>query len=159
MSDTKREMLRHTIATVAYRGGKILRDVPSQFAEYRGGTSSRSAGEILAHIGDLFDWALTIAKGQQAWDPHKPTNWEADVDRFFKVLSDLDVYLGSTQPLAASEEKIFQGPVADALNHFGQLAMLRRMAGYPIRGENYFVADIIAGRVGKEQSPARREFD
>jgi hypothetical protein len=37
--------------------------------------------------------------------------------------------------------------------------MLRRLAGCPIKGENYFKADIAAGRVGPEQSAPRREFD
>jgi hypothetical protein len=54
---------------------------------------------------------------------------------------------------------LFQGPIADALTHTGQLAMMRRLAGCPIRGENYYLADIRAGRVGAEQAAAIREFD
>jgi hypothetical protein len=49
--------------------------------------------------------------------------------------------------------------IADALTHIGQIAMLRRLAGAPVRGENYFRAEIILGRVGPEQSVARVEFD
>ena len=71
----------------------------------------------------------------------------------------LDAYLASEEPLAASPERIFQGPIADALTHVGQLAMLRRMAGASMRGENYFVAEIVAGRVGPQQAPPKREFD
>jgi hypothetical protein len=37
--------------------------------------------------------------------------------------------------------------------------MLRRLAGAPVKGENYFKAEIQAGRVGPEQMPPRREFD
>ena len=54
---------------------------------------------------------------------------------------------------------MFQGPIADALTHIGQIGMMRRMAGAPVRGENYFKADIAAGRVGAEQSAPRFEFD
>jgi hypothetical protein len=35
---------------------------------------------------------------------------------------------------------------------------MRRAAGAPIKGENYFVADIEAGRVGQEQTLPKREF-
>jgi hypothetical protein len=30
--------------------------------------------------------------------------------------------------------------------------MLRRLAGCPFHGENYFLADIVAGRVGARQA-------
>ena len=57
-----------------------------------------------------------------------------------------------------TDEKLFQGPIADALTHVGQLAMMRRAAGAPVKGENYFVADITVGRVGQEQTAPKREF-
>lgn len=45
--DPKRQMLRHTLATLAYRGGKALRGAPAGFAAFRAGEASRTAGEIL----------------------------------------------------------------------------------------------------------------
>ena len=69
-----------------------------------------------------------------------------------------DDYLASGKPLEVPAEKLFQGPVADALSHVGQIAMLRRMAGVPMKGENYFVAEIVVGRVGPDQTAPRREF-
>ena len=60
--------------------------------------------------------------------------------------------------MLAPLEKPFQGPVADALTHVGQIAILRRMAGAPGKGENYYVAEIEIGRVGAEQSKPKREF-
>jgi hypothetical protein len=36
--------------------------------------------------------------------------------------------------------------------------MLRRLAGAPIPGENYFKADVVAGRVGAEQTPPKFTF-
>ena len=63
------------------------------------------------------------------------------------------------RPLGCPAEKLFQGPIADALTHVGQLTLLRRMAGARIRGENYFAAEIEAGRVGADQSTKRMEFD
>jgi hypothetical protein len=157
--DSKREMLRHCLATLAYRGGKVLRGAPDEFANYRAGESSRTPAEIVAHLVDLLDWALSIARGQQVWKNSEPLTWQAGADRFFSSLSALDQFLASSEPLDVSPEQLFQAPIADALTHVGQLAMLRRMFGAPIRGENYFVADIEAGRVGAEQKPARMEFD
>lgn len=154
-----RELLRHTVATVAYRGGKALCGAPDGFSTFRAADGSRSAGEILAHVGDLFDWALSIAEGAQAWHDSAPRSWEADTDRVFEGLRRFDEYLASKAPLGAPPERIFQGAIADALTHIGQIALLRRLAGAPVRGENYFKADIAAGRVGRDQAAPRREFD
>jgi hypothetical protein len=155
----KRALLRHAAATVAYRGGKALRGAPPGFSDFRAAGASRSAGEILAHVADLFDWALSLAEGKEAWSDSRPGDWEADVGRFFESLGKFDSRLADPRPVGSSLEKLFQGPVADALTHVGQIAMLRRLAGAPVKGENYQRAEIAAGRVGAEQQPPRREFD
>ncbi len=157
--DQKREMLRHTVATVAYRGRKAIQGAPPSFASFSPDGSPRTAGRILAHIGDLFDWALTQAQGAEAWHDSPPLEWDAECARFFTSLQRFDEYLASEAPLAGTAERIFQGAIADALTHVGQLAMLRRLAGAKIKGENYSRAEIVAGRVGPEQAAPRREFD
>lgn len=154
-----REFLRHTLATVAYRGAKTLRGAPAEFASFRVGPGSRTPLEILAHVGDLFDWAHSLAVGEEAWSDAVPGTWEAQVERFSAGLARLDGALLSLDELACPAERLFQGPIADALWHIGQLAMLRRLAGSPIRGENYFRAEIERGRLGIDQAPPRREFD
>ena len=154
-----RELLRHALATVAYRGGKALRDAPASFSEFRVGPRSRSAGEILAHLSDLFDWGTSLAQGQHTWRDVPPGDWSDDVSRFFAALAAFDAELASGKPLGCSAEQLFQGPIADALTHVGQLNMMRRLAGSPVRGENYFKADIAAGRIGVDQRPPRVEFD
>lgn len=157
--DRARELLRHAVATVAYRGGKAVRGAPSGFESFRAAPSSRTPGEILAHIGDLFDWALSLAQGSQTWKDTPPGSWDSDVARFFAALQRFDAVLASDAPLGRPAEKLFQGPVADALTHVGQIAMLRRMAGAPIKGESYFVADIAVGRIGADQAAPRKEFE
>jgi hypothetical protein len=157
-NDPAREFLRHTVATVAYRAGKPLRDAPPEFASYSVNEGSRTPAQILAHLGDLFDWALSMAEGQQRWQDSPSQAWDADCDRFFRALEAFDDYLASDKPLGTSAERLFQGPVADALTHTGQIAMLRRIAGAPIRGENYARAEIAAGRVGATQASPRAEF-
>src|SRR5436190_14352074 len=157
--DDKRALLRHTVATVAYRGGKAVRGAPSSFGSFSGDRSDRTAARILAHIGDLYDWALSQAKGAEAWHDSAPLEWDREVERFHATLQRFDDYLASDAPLAATPEKLFQGAIADSLAHVGQLAMLRRLAGAKMKSENYSRADIVAGRVGAEQTPPRREFD
>src|ERR1700730_14929259 len=103
--------LRHILATVAYRGAKALRGAPSTFAEFRANESCRTPGQILAHIGDLYDWALSQAKGQEKWSDSKPLPWEDEVKRFFTALKALDDYLASDAAPAASPEKLFQGAI------------------------------------------------
>ena len=148
-------MLRHTVATLAYRGNKALQGAPPEFATYGSG---RTPGQILAHICDLFDWALQLADGKRVWHNSTPQTWDADVARFFAGLQAFDRRLASGEPLGVEPEQLFQGPVADALTHVGQIAMLRRMAGCPIPGENYFVAKIETGRVSADQAAPVQEF-
>ena len=156
---TARAMLRHTVATVAYRGGKAVRNAPPAFADFRVGENTRTPVQILAHVGDLYDWALSMAQGKTKWNNATPLAWPHEVARFFSTLAAFDALLASDEPLAGSVEVLFQGPIADSLNHIGQLTMLRRLAGSPVRGENYARAEIVAGRVGPVQSDARVEFD
>jgi len=158
-SDSKREMLRHTVATLAYRGAKAISNAPEEFAAFRVNETTRTPAEILTHIGDLLDWALCVAKGEYTYKDSVPLPWEEEVKRFFSALKEFDKYLESSAPLGYPVEKIFQGPIADALTHVGQIAMLRRMAGAPVRGESYFRAEIVTGRVGEDQSTKRVEFD
>ncbi len=156
---TKRDLLRHTVATLAYRGGKAVTNAPDGFNQFQVNDGSRTPEQILAHIGDLLDWALSIAKGKQTWHNSTPLPWDQETARFFTALEVFDSYLASDEPLAAAEEKLFQGPIADALTHVGQIAMLRRIAGGPVKGENYYRAEIESGRVGPDQSARRTEFD
>jgi hypothetical protein len=157
--ESAREFLRHTVATLAYRGGKAVAGAPEGFGATRVCATTRSAAEILAHIGDLLDWAVSMAKGSPAWKGAPPQSWDADVKRFFDGLREFDGFLASSAPLGCPPEKLFQGPIADALTHVGQIATLRRLAGAPVRGENYFKAQIEIGRVGADQSTIRVEFD
>lgn len=154
-----RDLLRHSLATIAYRAGKIIRDAPQGYVDFQAGKNCRTPLQILAHIGDLFDWGLSMAKGQQAWHDSPPLPWPDEVQRFFDSLKSFDDYLAGPGQLHASPEKLFQGPLADVLNHVGQLAILRRLSGAPIRGENYYKADIAAGRIGKDQPSPKFEFD
>jgi hypothetical protein len=158
-TDDKREMLRHTVATLAYRGGKAVLNAPQGFNKFRVNDSTRTPEEILAHIGDLLDWALSIASGKQAWHNATPLPWDDEVARFFAALEAFDSYLASEGELQCPPERLFQAPIADALTHVGQIALLRRMAGGPVKAENYFAAEIKIGRVGAEQSSKRVEFD
>jgi hypothetical protein len=158
-ADTSRQMLRHTVATLAYRAGKALSGAPETFGQFSSGDQGRTPARILSHMGDLLDWALSLAKDKQEWHDSTPLPWAQEVDRFFKALRAFDDYLASDLPLGTPPEKLFQGAIADALTHTGQINMLRRMAGCPIRAENYYRAEIAAGRVGPDQAPPKREFD
>jgi len=151
--------LRHALATLAYRAAKPLRNVPADFLNFRPAEGSRSAGEILAHLGDLMEWALTQARGQERWRAVQPASWDLDSQRFFAALAKLDEYLASDESLYAPAEKIFQGAIADALTHVGQIAMLRRLANAAVRAENYSVAKIEAGNTGPDQCAPVSEFD
>jgi hypothetical protein len=158
-ADGESKMLRHTLATLAYRGGKALRNAPEDFAALAIAKGGRTPVEILAHVGDLFDWALSMAQDKQAWAPAAVRSWSEECDRFFTKITGLDTYLAENAINQTKSEQLFQGPIADAFTHIGQIALLRRVAGSPVRGENYVKAMITTGRTGPDQPPPVYEFD
>src|SRR4029079_9608630 len=135
-----------------------MREAPPGFAKFRAAPESRSAGEILAHMGDLFDWACALVEGRSFWSDSTARAWPAEGERFFAALARFDVLLSADEPLGSTAVALCQRPIADALSHVAQLAMLRRLAGSPVRGENYFKAEIVAGRGGPQQAAAVKEF-
>ena len=154
--DEKRELLRHTLATLAYRAARALDGAPDHFAGFAG--AGRMPVQILAHMGDLLDWALTAAVGKERWQTSQPSQWKKEKQRFFESLQAFDSFLASDGEIKAPIDRLMQGPVVDALTHVGQLAMLRRLSGSPTRGENFYVAAIVAGQVGVNQPAPVQPF-
>ena len=157
-TDARTALLRHTVATVAYRGAKVLRGAAAECAGFKLSPTTRTPADILAHVGDLYDWALALAQGRHEWHDSQPLPWQQETERFFRTIAAFDGYLASNLPLGLPAENLFQGPVADSLTHIGQLAMLRRISGSAIRGENYAKAQIAIGQVGPNQTTPRKEF-
>lgn len=151
-------LLRHTLATLAYRLGKVLRDAPANFGNYQAGPGRRTPVQILAHIGDLMDWAVTMVEGKPEWHAATPQSWPQEVQRFFAGIQALDAAIVAKGLNADAANRLFQGPISDALTHSGQLSMLRGLTGSPVKGENYFMAEIVAGRLGPDQAKPHREF-
>jgi hypothetical protein len=158
VNDDARAMLRHTVATLAYRAEKVLRETPSGFEDFKLAPNARTSVEILGHLADLMEWGERMTKGVNKWQPGAPASWEQSRDRFFAGLAALDAGIAGA-PADAPFPVIFQGPVADALTHVGQLAMMRGAAGLNVRPESYARAEIQTGRVGTDQSSKRTEFD
>ncbi len=156
---SRRDHLRHTLATLAYRAAKAVAGAPESFGDFSAGQGTRTPVAIVAHMADLMAWALSQVRGVERWTEAPPGAWEDEVSRYFSGLAALDAFLADSASLGQPEGRIFQGAVADALTHVGQLNLLRRLAGAPVRGENYHRADIQVGRVGRDQPPPRRELD
>jgi hypothetical protein len=153
-------IIRHSLATLAYRASKAVRGAPADFATLRVGSSSRTPGEILAHMGDLMEWALTIADNRTVWRDQPPQDWSVDVARLFAGIRALDAFLEQNASIELPVLlQLLQGPIADALTHTGQLTFLRRIAHAPVRGESYQRALIAAGQTGLDQPAPQREFD
>ncbi len=158
-ADDPRPLLRRIVATLAYRAAKVLRDAPPEFGLMQAGSATRRPVEIVAHLGDLMTWALSLAHGNSVWKAGGSDDWDVEVGRFFEGLAALDAELAADRPFGGSAEQLIQGPLADALTHVGQLAMLRGMAGAPVKPESYARAEIVVGRVGIDQAAPRREFN
>jgi len=156
-SDPQRQLIRHLLATLAYRTAKALREAPESFADYQAPGGVKTPVRVLAHMGDLMEWALRMVQGDKEWREATPLPLVPESERFFATLKGLDEFLASDAALQ-SVERLVQGPIVDAITHAGQLAMLRRQAGAPIRAEAYFISEIAVGRVGADQAPPKREL-
>jgi hypothetical protein len=110
-------------------------------------------------MGDLMEWVLRMVQGEPRWTTATPLAWSGEITRFFAELGALDAYLASNAPIRFEPARLFQGGIADALTHTGQLAMLRRLSGHKMKGENYARADIVAGRVALDQTPAEPKYE
>ena len=156
---TTTQALRHVVATLAYRAAKVLRDLPDGFDTASFGPNTRRPVEIVAHMADLMAWGVTIARGDYKWIAGGSEDWQVEVQRFFDEIAALDRQLDAGVPQDGSIEQLIQGPLADAFTHVGQLSMLRGMAGVAVRPESYARAEIVPGRISREQAPAKKEFD
>jgi hypothetical protein len=159
-ADPARWMARHALATLAYRASKAVRNAPAEFGTFRIGPTTRTPNEILAHMGDLMEWALTMAQDRTEWREGPVLAWAGNVDRLFSAITTFDECLASAAAVDPQLLlRLFQGPIADALTHTGQLTMLRRLAESPVKGESYQRALIAVGQTTVDQPPPQREFD
>ena len=150
MSNPKRDLMRHFLATLAYRARKTILDAPADFADFDG--AGKSPSRILSHMGDLLVWSISWFS-EQRWNPANENDWDRNVTRFFGLLQELDALLAANAPLRChNEERMLQGPLADAMTHVGQLAMLRRMAGAATGPENFAEAPVNVGDLSAPRS-------
>ena len=151
-NDVKRELLRHLVAALTFRAIVAVRDAPAGFSGFQIDETVRTPAEILAHLGDLLEGSLCLMKGEMVYLNSAPKTWKEDVKRFFRAAAEFDAYLAADAALRQPIEKIIQGPIADALTHVGQIVMLRRAAGSPVKPEGYFTADIVPGKIYEDLS-------
>lgn len=145
--NAKRELLRHFLATLSYRTNKVVVGAPSNFGNFDAGHGVRKPVEILFHMSHVLMHARSFLKPQTTAET-PIGSWEGEVARLFQVLSELDHILESGAPLhGRTEEQLLQGPLADAMTHIGQLAMLRRLNSAPISKESFDEAPIRTGDI------------
>lgn len=113
----------------------------------------RHMSQVLTYAHHCFEPSATV-------DRLAPLQFDGEVARFYDCLILLDNDLISNGDCEEQDMllRLLQGPLADAMTHVGQLAMLRRLAGSPVRGQNFMEADIVIGRIGPDQSEPRQPF-
>jgi hypothetical protein len=151
--ESKRTLLNHFLAALAYRTQKALRGAPEDFGSFRALDGVRTPAELVRHMTSVLGYAQTHFIGGHYWpDPLESLNEE--IVRFHEMLGLLAQHLRNGDPLldGMSEERLLQGPFSDAMTHAGQLALLRRLAGAPVPPENFIVAEIEPNRLGPDQA-------
>ncbi|MDE2926294.1 MAG: hypothetical protein OXT71_07850 [Acidobacteriota bacterium] len=147
----KRAMLRHFLAALAYRTQKALRGAPESFGTFQAGNQVRTPVELVRHMTSVLGYARTFFEGGRYWPDPLP-DLDSEVDRFHSMLEDLARHLvAGTELNGTTEERLLQGPFSDAMTHAGQLAMLRRLSGAPVRPENFVVAAVDPDNLGPDQ--------
>jgi hypothetical protein len=151
--DETRRVLRHFLAALAYRAQKALRGAPPEFADFAAGRDVRTPRELVRHMASVLGYARTFFAGG-VYQPEPLETFEAEIERFHAVLGELAAHLRRATPLRGlTYDQLLQGPLADAMTHAGQLAMLRRLSGSPVAAENFLFADISEDRLGSDQPP------
>jgi hypothetical protein len=146
----KRGMLRHFIASIAYHTTKAIRDAPAMYPEFDPGKGVRTPRQIIHHIAGVLTYAHSFFEDYETTYLEHQT-WDAEISRFYEILSKLDNSLKEKDPRTVTEEQLLQGPLSDAMAHIGQLLMLRRLVGSPVPSENFIFAEITKGVVGPNQ--------
>ena len=137
--EATRALLKHFLAAIAYRTLKALRSAPSSFPDFRAGRTCGRPHELVWHMTGVVGYARTLFAGGE-WRPARMDGFAEEVRRFHDVLADLATIIGSgAARQEATFERLIQGPLADAMTHVGQLAMLRRLAGSPVEPENFLL--------------------
>lgn len=149
--DEKRQMLRHFLGALAYRTQKAFRGAPDSFAMFDAGGGVRTPMELVRHMASVLGYARTFFIGGTYW-PEPLETFDEEIERFHQNLADLRADIDANKPLIdITEERMLQGPFSDAMTHAGQLAMLRRLHGDPVRSENFILADVSAENVSSNQ--------
>ena len=143
-------LLRHFVAAIGYRSAKALRDAPPTFATFEAGEKSRTPRQLVRHMSGVLNYAIALV--------HEPrplladrASYEAEVERYFALLRELAERLQDVELSDAAAERLLQGPLADAMTHVGQLALLRRLSGSPIPPEDFYQAAVDPRRLGLDQ--------
>lgn len=159
MDTNSRELLRHFLAALAYRTQKALRDAPESFGDFRVAQGVRTPRELVRHMTSVLGYARTFFVGG-TYEAQPLPDLAAEVRRFHEILESVGALL-KTADATATPEQLLQGPLADAMTHAGQLAMLRRLSGLPVAAENFLKAEINADNLGPDQAapraPGRRD--
>jgi len=146
----KCEMLRHFLASIAYRGTKAIKNAPEIYPNLYIGKGVRTPVRILHHITGVLTYAHSFYEHYDTTH-FDMTSWDAEVDKFYNILLKLDKSFQEKKPSEVTEDQLLQGPLSDSMAHIGQLLMLRRMADSPVPSENFIFADIRKGEVGSDQ--------
>jgi hypothetical protein len=149
MSD-KSEMLRHFLASIAYRATKAIKHAPDTYPTFSLGKGVKTPLRILHHITGVLTYAHSFFEHYET-TRFEVKSWDAEINEFYSILSKLDVSIQERNPNKVTEEQLLQGPLSDAMTHIGQLSMLRRMVDSPIPSENFIFAAIRKGEVSPDQ--------
>jgi hypothetical protein len=146
----KNAMLRHFLASIAYRVTKAIKNAPKTYPNLYIGKGARTPLKILHHITGVLTYAHSFFEHYDTTH-FDIKSWDAEVYELYNILSKIDKSFQEKNSTKITKEQLLQGPLSDSMAHIGQLLMLRRIADSPVPSENFIFADIRKGEVGPDQ--------
>ena len=128
--------------------------------DFRPAPTTRTPFELVWHMTGVIGYARTFLHGGD-FEPPRLGSFAEEIARFHETLGSLSGDFADPSLTARiTDEQFLQGPLADAMTHAGQLAMLRRMHGSPVPSENFIFAKVSDANLSSAQAlPAAPDED
>ncbi len=133
--------IQHFLKVLSYRFEKAIHNAAESYPKHASGHGIRTPLELLGHMNGVLEFAISSLKNQPRRNIPEQS-WQEQITLYYEKLKELNQLMQENSFDTDTLERILQGPLADAMTHIGQLAMMRRLANSAIAGENYFAADM-----------------
>lgn len=145
------DMLRRLLASAGLRFALIEEGAPAEFGHFDAGAGVMTPTAMVRHMVRVARFLDHMLGGPDPV-PCTADDWPAVCAEFYAALREADARLAGDGASDGELERILQGPASDLLHHIGQLSMMRRLAGAPVRAVSFPKVSLAAGVIPPDLS-------